>query len=240
MSRAIVHGVSFESDAPCERHTVTWNGRTFTAGSLLLAALFDLQDWLDKHHPGLYVYVVQGAYNTSVAASAGTHDEDGCVDILILHRKTGRRVWVRGIRWTRAHHFYSWLRRTGAWASPSRWHFHMIVVGIEGAGCPVGEFVPGQIRDARSGRTGLVGHLLESARIFRPKTYIPFPYRAWVERKEDEMTSPKNWDKADWAAFNKNVTEDVEDVLTKKRTNGRGLINTIVAMARRNGVEDEK
>lgn len=239
MSTAVVNGVSFESDAPCERHTVTWNDRTFTAGSLLLAALFAFQDWLDEHHPGLYVYVIQGAYNTGVTQSAGTHDKDGCVDILIINRKTGRRVWARGQRWLRAHHFYAWWRHTGSWLSRNLWHFHMIVAGIEGAGCPVGVFVPGQISDARGGRTGLVGHFLESAKIWRPKVYTPFPYRAWVAKKEDEMSSPKDWDKADWAAFNKNVTSDVETALTKPRGNGRGLIGTIVSAARAAGVADK-
>lgn len=203
MATATVNGVRFESDRPCAVHTVTWNGRTFTAGAMLLAALFAFQDWLDLKHPNLYVYVIQGAYNTDVPASAGSHDRDGAVDVAIVNRKTGRRVWFRGIRWWRTHHFYSWLRNSGSWASPSQWHFHQIVVGIINAKCPVGDLIPGQVNDAIEGKTGLVGHLLDPT--WRQKHYKPFPYAHWVSDKEDEMTSPKNWDADDWAAVERHV-----------------------------------
>lgn len=238
MSIAVVNGVTFDSEKPCEVHTVTWNGRTFRAGSLLLAALFAFQDWLDRHHPGLYVYVIQGAYNTGVAASARTHDFDGCVDTLIINRKTGRRVWLRGQHWWRQHHFYCWWRHTLSWALTSSWHFHQIVVGIDAARCPIGAFVPGQIADAEQGKTGLVGHFIE--RTWRPKHYTPFPYRDWVERKADDMPSPKDWDKEDWAAFNRNVTASTESVLQRVRNNGRSLVSTIIETARKIGVADKK
>lgn len=205
MPTAVVNGVTFDSERPCDVHTVTWNGRTFSGGSLLLAALFAFQEWLDREHPGLYVYVIQGAYNTGVEQSAGTHDKDGVVDVAIINRKTGARVWFRAIRWWREHHFYSWLRNSGSWWSPSSWHFHQIVVGITAAGCPVGYLVPGQITDAQQGKSGLAGHLADPT--WRPKRYTPFPYARWVAEKEDEMTSPKNWDAADWQAFDEHVLD---------------------------------
>lgn len=226
MTVAVVNGVRFDSERPCEKHTVTWNGRTFQAGSYLLAALFDFQDWLDRKHPGHYVYVIQGAYNTGVPQSAGTHDRDGCIDALIIHRASGRRVWLRGQRWWRRRHFYAWLRNTGSWLQPSSWHFHNIVVGIQAAGCPVGTFVPGQIADANAGRSGLVGHLADPT--WRPKKYTPFPYRAWVRRQEDEMAGPKDWDAADWAQLDKHVEAQVEKAFRKKLSNGLSIRQTVI------------
>jgi hypothetical protein len=206
VATAIVNGVEFDSDAPCVVHHVTWNGSTFSAGSYLLAALFALQDWLDRRHPGLYVYVIQGAWNTGVELSAGTHDKDGVVDVAIVSRRTGRRVWLRGQRWLRINHFYAWWRHAGSWFSASLWHFHMIVVGITSAGCSVGYLIPGQISDAQQGRSGLVGHVLDPT--WRPKRYTPFPYARWVSDKEDEMSSPKDWTDADWKAFRENAGWD--------------------------------
>lgn len=235
MATAVVRGVRFNSDAPCEKHTVTWNGRTFTAGSYLLAALFDFQDWLDRRHPGHYVYVIQGAYNLGVTPSAGTHDRDGCIDALIIHRASGRRVWLRGQRWWRRRHFYAWLRNSGSWWRPSSWHFHNIVVGILDAGCPVGTYVPGQIADAVAGRSGLVGHVVDPT--WRPKRYTPFPYRRWVEEKEEEeMGSPKNWDAADWAAFDRHAKQAAEAGWDKVTTMGRTRSGLLVAIAEKLGV----
>jgi hypothetical protein len=232
MATAIVNEVSFESNAPCEVHTVTWNGRTFRAGSMLLAALFALQEWLDRHHPGWYVYVIQGAYNVGVEQSAGTHDRDGCVDILILHRRTGRRLWLRALPWIRRRHFYGWLRNTGTWLNPSSWHFHIIVAGIEYTGCPVGIYVPGQIADAKAGRSGLVGHILD--RTWRPKVYTPFPYRQWVERHQEENMPLNDEDLAKVAEI---VDKAVEKAWQRKQPNGRTRANNILETAKRVGVK---
>lgn len=233
MARAIVHGVSFESDRPCEVHTVTWNGRTFRAGSYLLAALFAFQTWLDKHHPNHYVYVIQGAYNEGVVLSAGTHDKDGCVDIAIINRKTGRRNWLLQ-RALRAHHFYAWLRNTGSWLSMSRWHYHMIVVGIERVGCPTGIFIPGQIADARTGRTGLVGHLLD--RTWRPPVYTPFPYAKWVENQEEKMAL----DKDDLDKIRTVVREEVERSWRNVQPNGHSRARNLWETAKKVGVSAGK
>lgn len=233
MATAIVNGVSFESDAPCEVHAVTWNGSTFKAGSYLLAALFAFQSWLDKKHPGYYLYVIQGGYNTGVKLSAGTHDKDGCVDLAIINRKTGRRYWL-GQRWLRAHHFYAWLRNSGSWASMSRWHYHAIVVGIERTGCPVGIFVPGQIADAKAGRSGLVGHVLD--RTWRPPVYTPFPYVQWVENQEENMPlSNEDLDKIRQVA-----REEVERGWRNVQPNGHARAKNLVEIAKAVGVKAAK
>lgn len=232
MATAVVNGVRFDSEKPCQVQTVTWNGRTFTAGAMLLAALFAFQEWLDRAHPGLYVYVIQGAYNTDVAASAGTHDKDGCVDTLVLNRRTGKRVWVRAQWWWRTHHFYCWWRHAGSWLSPSKWHFHQIVVGIEAARCPVGEFVPGQISDAIAGNSGLVGHLRDATR--RPARYTPFPYRKWVERKEEEAMGLSE---EDWKRMEKLVADKVEAGWQKQQSNGLTRAGNVLATAVKAGVK---
>lgn len=234
MATATVNGVSFESDAPCEVHTVTWNGRTFRAGSYLLAALFALQDWLDRYHPNYYVYVIQGAYNVGVGLSAGTHDRDGCVDIAIINRKTGRRMWLPALRWIRSNHFYGWLRNTGTWLRITAWHFHIIVAGIEHQDCPLGVFVPGQIVDAKTGRTGLKGHLFD--RTWRPKVYTPFPYVAWV-KKEALMAQ---LDKEDLAAVRQIMREEVERGWRNVQPNGWSRAKNILEIAKKVGVSAKK
>lgn len=218
-----VNGISFTGN-PCRVVTATWNGRTFTAGERVWAALFFLQAWLDKHHPGLYVYVIQGAYNTGVAASAHTHDYDGTLDVAIINRRTGRRVWLRARRWLRALGWAAWWRHTGSWWSPSSWHFHMNLLGTVEAGCPVGTFIPGQNADYYQHRTGLVGHVLE------PGWYPPdidktvFDYPAWLEDNMALSDDDKTWIKETLTAIvsdelsRAGETVRVEDPANPKKT----------------------
>jgi hypothetical protein len=190
---------------PCRRVTATWNGRTFTAGERTWAHLFETQDWIDRTHPGWYIYVVQGAYNTGVDLSAGTHDYDGTVDTLLIHRVTGKRNWVSGQRWFRQCGWACWWRKTGSWLSPSNWHFHQNSLGCEAAGCPVGYLIPGQNSDYYNKKSGLSGHYPDPT--WHPAD-IPatvFNYKAWMRRKEEEAMDYKDWSKegkdAFWADF---------------------------------------
>lgn len=223
MTTVEVNGVTF-TDNPCTVHSVTWNGRTFKAGNRTLAALFDFQSWLDVHHPDLYVYVIQGCYNTGVSKSAGTHDKDGTLDVAVINRRNGRRVWVRARRWLRQHGWAAWWRNSGSWLAPSTWHIHMNLLGTAEEGCPVGSLIPAQNADYLAGRSGLVGHAKDPS--WRPRNIAAtvFDYDAWME---EEMASPKNWDAADWAAFDKHVTADVEEQIQKVRSNGYTMVQTL-------------
>lgn len=184
-----VNGIGFTGD-PCRVVTATWNGRTFTAGERTWAALFAFQAWLDKHHLGYFVYVIQGAYNTGVALSAGTHDKDRVLDVAIINRKTGRRLWVRGRRWLRAHGWAAWWRNSGSWLKPSTWHIHMVLLG---GACPVGYLIPAQIADYRGKRSGLVGHIADLT--WHPKDIdaTVFNFAAWLRTQQEEQMEYKDW-----------------------------------------------
>lgn len=196
-----VNGIGFTGNE-CRVVTATWNGRTFTAGERTWAHLFATQEWLDKNHPGWYIYVLQGAYNTTVEASAGSHDKDGALDFLIIHRTSGARSWVRGQRWVRSQGWADWWRHTGSWHSPSSWHHHGISLGVIEAGCPTGFLIPDQVGDylATPPRNGLA----DNARDFswHPKNISAtvFNYDRWLRQKEDEMGYAQ-WPKADKDAF---------------------------------------
>lgn len=206
-TRVTVNGIDFTGN-PCRVVTATWNGRTFTAGERVWAALFAFQAWLDKHHPAFYIYVIQGAYNLGVAASAGTHDKDRALDVAVVNRRTGRRIWLRARRWFRRFGWASWWRHTGSWFSPSSWHLHQVLLG---GTCPVGDFIPAQIDDYYHHRTGLVGHLLEPGWYPKNIDATVFDFEAWLRVQEDDMPAPKDWDKADWAAFDAHVADAVLD-----------------------------
>ncbi len=178
-----VNGIAFTGN-PCQVVTGSFNGRYLKAGERVWAALFVLQAWLDRHHPDLYVYVIQSAYNTTVAASAGTHDKDGVIDVLIINRKTGRRVWLRGQWWMRRHGWAAWWRHTGSWYRPSSWHLHAILLGTISAGCPVGYLVPSQVDDYFGRRSGLSGHLPDPTRHPKDINATIFNFPKWLHEQE--------------------------------------------------------
>lgn len=211
-----VNGIDFTGD-PCRVVTSTWNGRTFTAGERTWAALFAFQAWLDRHHLGYFVYVIQGAYNTGVALSAGTHDKDRVLDVAIVSRKTGRRLWVRGRRWLRAYGWAAWWRNSGSWLQPSTWHIHMVLLG---GTCPVGYLIPAQIADYLGKRSGLVGHIADLT--WHPKNIdaTVFDFEAWLREMEDDMPAPKDWDAADWAAVRENLADALLDAPLNAKDDG--------------------
>lgn len=217
-----VNGIDFTGN-PCRVVTATWNGRTFTAGERTWAALFAFQAWLDKFHPLWFVYVIQGAWNTGVAASAGTHDKDRVLDVAIVNRKTGRRTWLRGRKWLRMHGWAAWWRHTLSWLLPSSWHIHMVLLG---GSCPVGYLVPDQIDDYYGHRTGLVGHLLDPGWYPNDIDATIFDFEAWLREMEDDMPAPKDWDKADWAAFRENVGAGVLDAALNAKSDGEATFKT--------------
>src|SRR5262245_46158549 len=67
-------------------------------------------DWMSKRAEKLHgqrIVVIQSAYNTSVAASAGTHDFDACMDWYIPGMN-----WWRMQRFGRAHGDGCWYRHS--------------------------------------------------------------------------------------------------------------------------------
>jgi hypothetical protein len=158
---------------------ITWGrttgGKTARMGRRT-AAHVDYTIWrLSIEHPGATLHIIQSAYNTGVAASAGTHDRDGCLD-----------VYIEGLSWWDA----QWFLRKHGWAAWYRFppafghHLHIISLGCTG---PLGIFVPGQINDYYRHALGLKGQHNSGAdhSKFPPNIAATiFDYPAWLEQKE--------------------------------------------------------
>ncbi len=169
----------------------TTGGRFFRCSRRTAAHLDDTKRRLAKQHPGARLEIIQGAYNDTVAASAGTHDKDAVVDVRIVGLD-----WWAAQRFLRECGWAAWYRHTGAWSRPSSWHVHMVSLGYT---TPVGVFVPGQVTDYYAHKTGLVGHAHD------PSWFPPNIPATQFRYEEDDMPSPKDWSDEDWAAFEAHV-----------------------------------
>lgn len=196
---------------------VTFGGRTFRAGQVTYANLLATQTALDHKYPGSQIVVIQPCYNTGVAASAGTHDRDGVLD-----------VEITGIGWGPAQSFLrtqgwaAWWRHTGTWAARDRWHIHMISLAAWKASCPLGQYVDGgisefghvvtssQITDYYNHALGLAGqHDSGDDRTWHPADIdrTIFRYAHW---RDNDMPY-RNWPEADKKALVNDVAEAVTE-----------------------------
>lgn len=123
---------------------------------------------------GRSLRIIQGSYNDSVAASAGTHDYDAVFD-----------VEITGMSWPEAQH---WLRENGwaAWVrTPAQgftYHIHMVSLPRYKLKwvSKVGEYVPGQVVDYYNHEDGLAGGGHDPS-WFPPNIRATiFNYTAWV------------------------------------------------------------
>lgn len=176
------------TEVPSKLITVSFGGMFFKASQNTYAALLDTQSRLTKAHPKAWIRVIQQCYHTGVAASAGTHDFDACLDVQIM-----------GLTWQEAQDFLrscgwaAWWRHTGSWAAPSQWHIHMALLGAPAAGCTVGTFVDGgvsrfghtiassQYADYFAHRSGLAGHVADATWHPSDITSTIFKYATWLE-----------------------------------------------------------
>lgn len=94
---------------PPANKKMLWRDRTMYGrpvyGSFRTLCHLDRLDRLARRKYGKGIVVIQSAYNTSVAASAGTHDYDACLDIYI----PGVSWWEQQ-RFFRANGFACWYR----------------------------------------------------------------------------------------------------------------------------------
>ena len=137
--------------------------------------------------------ITQGSYNTSVAASAGTHSGGGVWDVKhsLVNSDAKKRVWLK------------WgvvpFERTGADGNWSP-HGHTAV-----AGCPhLAASAARQVTQARSGRNALV-----SNRPFRGLGGKPtiITYREALAREERERKAKRSW-------FDMASKKDLEEAIT--------------------------
>ncbi len=118
-------------------------GRDVT-GSLRTIAALDRTDALAVKRWGVHIVVIQPPFNKGVAASAGTHDYDACLD-----------VYIPGVAWRIQESFFRANGWGAYWRRPPKFghHIHMFVLPVqEGVdrtddyregGFKVGRFVDG-------------------------------------------------------------------------------------------------
>jgi hypothetical protein len=158
---------------PAEVITTTLNGVTFKAGRRTAAHLAWTDDQLRKR--GCWLRVIQPCFNSSVSASAGTHDGDGCLDVDVENEN-----WLTSQDLLRQAGWAAWYRPNtpGLWTA----HIHMVSLGCPG---PVGVFVPGQVEDYYAHRSGLKGHVADNSWHPADIDSTVFDYPAWT--KETDM-----------------------------------------------------
>jgi hypothetical protein len=132
---------------------------------------------------GTGIVIIQSAWNTTVAASAGTHDKDAVVDLYI----PGVGWWEQQ-RFFRANGLGCWYRHPPLFGN----HIHGFTLPVpEGRsrgddfamqGTPVGLFVPGQLEDYYREAFGLSGQ------------HTPGSDNSWFpRRKEDTVFNLKRY-----------------------------------------------
>jgi hypothetical protein len=120
--------------------------------------------------------IIQGCYNSSVDASAGTHDKDACLDVQIV-----------GMTWAEAQRFLRAQGWAAFWRKPSQgpWSDHIHMVSLPpyklAFVAPVGIYVPGQVNDYYAKLNGLSSHLPDKSWHPDPIKATIFNYSAWIE-----------------------------------------------------------
>lgn len=142
-------------------------------------------DWtkerLAERHPDARLIIIQGAFNTSVPASEGTHDYDAVLDVQIVGMD-----WWDAQRFLRECGWGAWYRYPPSFSN----HIHMISLGCTGR---VGFLIPGQITDYRNHALGLQDlHTPGCDPSWHPPNIdrTIFDYDAYL--REDDMPSVKD------------------------------------------------
>ena len=159
----------------------TVTGRRAIMGRRTAAHLDATIQRLRKVAPTARLDLLQSAYNTSVEASAGTHDKDAVIDVRIVGMD-----WMDAQAFMRKCGWACWYRHPPEFAGE---HLHAISLGYEPA--PVGIYVPGQVTDytATPPRSGLKGHAVDPtwhphdipATVFSYRRFIRF-HPLWNRR----------------------------------------------------------
>lgn len=103
---------------------------------------------------GMNLRIVQGSYNTGVAASAGTHDGGGCIDISIRGYTSTEVDEI--IFHLRAVGFAAWHRTTAQGFDP---HIHAVAIGD----AELAYGAKNQVTDYYAGRNGLASHAADDS-----------------------------------------------------------------------------
>lgn len=203
--------------------------KTFLCSSRTAAHLLWTIAELERLHPGARLVIIQTCYNTTIAASAGTHDKDAVFDVYIEGLS-----WWESQRFLRRHGWAAWFRHTGAWEDPSAWHIHMVSIperlpndptvsqierAFELLGIEVGEFVPGQVDDYFAHALGLAGQ----HRAGLDRSWFPSNISATIYRyREDDLMAFSDWSDADKKAFGEFIQAQVRKTIIPNVNQGNG------------------
>ncbi|MGW6255402.1 peptidoglycan-binding domain-containing protein [Streptomyces sp. NPDC055085] len=117
---------------------------------------------------GSPLYLVQGSYNKGVAASAGTHDGGGCVDVGVAGWSTATRN--SAVKALRRAGFAAWLRTP---AEGFQYHIHACAIGDR----EMASVARSQVRDYFNGRSGLATGTRDTA-----PASVGRPWPAWANK----------------------------------------------------------
>lgn len=178
---------------PQPNHKCFWTKRD-TGGDRIYASFRSLchlnrLNNLALHKFGTQLEVIQPPYNTSVPASAGTHDFDSVWDVYIPG--VG---WWRQQRFFRANGLWGWYRHpplfgnhyhgfTAPWPKPDSTHWD----DFADRGTKVGVWVPSQLVDFYNEAFGLSGqHTPGSDNSWFPRNKVDtiFKLSKYIERRE--------------------------------------------------------
>lgn len=121
MSILTIHGKAINfAKPPAPNELVMWSRRDMygrkVIGTYRSIAHLDATDAAAKKKYGTGLVVIQPSYNTTVAASAGTHDYDACFD-----------VYIPGVSWATQQRFFRSVGWGAYWRKPPKFghHIHM-------------------------------------------------------------------------------------------------------------------
>jgi hypothetical protein len=166
-----------------------WRGRT-NVDALTIAALEYAESLAGKT-----LIVTQGSYQSTVAASAGTHDKGGVVDL----RWTGDNADISALR---AAGFAAWHRTPSQGPWPD--HVHAVLTGHP----LLAPSAARQVESYRVGRNGLASNGPDDG----PRV-TPHPRANWWPPKQEEDMPYSDWPKADKDALVDDVAKAVVKAL---------------------------
>lgn len=139
----------------------TWGGHVVNYGTAQALTLL-------QHFCGFALRVLQGSYNTTVAASGGTHAGGNAVDLAVPSDPMKAFYIAVILTWARWCGFAAWHRTPdqGPWVE----HIHMILTG----GGDPSPAAAAQISEYRAGRNGLANRVADD--FWRPNPLRQFIY----------------------------------------------------------------
>jgi hypothetical protein len=142
-------------------------------GAHLDRTRYRLQKLAQKRKKSYELRIIQGSYNSSVDASAGTHDFDAVLDVQIVGMD-----WYEAQRWLRRQGWAAWVREPPTFS----WHIHMISLPPYKLRwvSKVGYLVSGQVNDYYAKKSGLVGHYPDPTWHPSPIAKTIFNYNLWM------------------------------------------------------------